>query len=167
MRRIQRGGSHTWIGSICQLRALWSTVILKQRSTNQFVRDPGPRAYMLIQDCRMDAPEDELHACQMERPLASVQHIRDVIALLPVTAANGLHYKNIQCASCNGYDSQNVIFWNILFACIPYELDLDFVFRKNISLVATNCEINNVVSPRSFPWVREVAPLRRMSRISH
>ncbi|XP_071794679.1 uncharacterized protein [Asterias amurensis] len=123
---------------LCQLRALWSPVILTRRSTQKIVRGHvrgiGKAGYAMIEDCRLGATEDELHACQMKRSLKSVQHLSDVIALLPVTAANGVHYMNIQCALCNGYDSPNVTFWTILFGCSPAELDLDFAFRRNISL---------------------------------
>ncbi|XP_071785598.1 uncharacterized protein [Asterias amurensis] len=147
---------------LCQLRALWSPVILTRRSTQKIVRGHvrgiGKAGYAMIEDCRLGATEDELHACQMKHSLKSVQHLSDVIALLPVTAANGVHYMNIQCALCNGYDSPNVTFWTILFGCSPADLDLDFAFRRNISLVAKNCFVKAVFEPTSFPW--EVAPFR-------
>ena len=106
----------------------------------------------------MDASVDELHACQMERSVFNVETLSDLIALLPVTAANGLHYMNIHCALCNGYDYPNVIFWSIYFGCSRRDFDIDSELQKTtISLVATNCYIIRYMEP-VFQW--EVEPFR-------
>ncbi|XP_071793054.1 uncharacterized protein [Asterias amurensis] len=145
---------------LCQLKALWSPVILKRRSTQQQAKiRGGPNLfYTMIQDCRLDASEDEVHACQMNRSIESVQYLPDFIALLPVTAANGVHYMNIHCALCNGYDSPNVTFWNFLFSCSPPNFDLGYELqKKDLSRVAKNCWIVYMFVP-VFPW--DVAPFR-------
>ena len=151
---------------LCQLKALWSPVILKHRSTQRKAIIRAGRElvlYTMIQDCRLDASEDEVHACQMNRTIKSVQHLPVFIALLPVTAANGVHYMNIHCALCNGYDSPNVTFWNFMFSCSLPNLDLGYELqKKDLSLVASNCWIVHMVVP-VFPW--EVAPFRGFGRL--
>ena len=144
---------------LCQLRAMWVPVILERRSTKRFAAAPGRERYMLIQDCKLNATQGEIDSCLLKRPLQRVKHLYDVISLLPVTAGDGLHYMNAHCALCNGFDSQDVVYWTILFQCRPPDLNLTAIFSTNVSLVATNCEITVVKKPTVFPWWK-VAPLR-------
>ncbi|XP_038071548.1 uncharacterized protein LOC119740353 [Patiria miniata] len=141
----------------CLLKALWEPVILRRSTTRRFVSAPArvtKKQYRvrLLQDCGPDASAEDDEACLRDRSIGSIQDLHDVISLLPVTARDGLHYKNLYCARCHGYDSRDVIFWSLRLYCRPHDLDVTAFFSTNISVVADNCLISHIDKPTEIPW---------------
>ncbi|XP_038073627.1 uncharacterized protein LOC119741801 [Patiria miniata] len=132
----------------CKLEALWEPVILARKSNRSLVHVPGHSysEFVLVQDCLKGRHTTDTYDLCMNTSVSSgFDTLNDVKKLVPVAGQDGLHYRNVYCARCNGMEDEDLQFWQVKLNC-PFEV-------RRVGLTDSSvgrCTFESVGPPESF-----------------
>ncbi|XP_022090744.1 uncharacterized protein LOC110979342 isoform X1 [Acanthaster planci] len=134
----------------CKMEALWVPVILARKPNRTLVRalvQSFSDHVLLVQDCVQNANTvDTIDLC-MSTAFDGFESLMDVEKVVPVTAHDGLHYRNLYCARCNGIEDKDVQFWQIKLTC-PSQVRHVGLTDSSVS----RCWFESVIVPSLFRW---------------
>ncbi|XP_038074592.1 uncharacterized protein LOC119742573 [Patiria miniata] len=133
----------------CKLEALWVPVILARRANRLLVRVAGGYDfdYVLVGSCGNNSAKQEMVGLCGGMGSGSFETLDDVKGVVPVTAPDGLHYRNAYCAQCNGFSEADLQFWQVKLNC-PADVAVTGLTDSSIG----SCSVGRVSPPNPFMW---------------
>ncbi|KAJ8031661.1 G-protein coupled receptor Mth2 [Holothuria leucospilota] len=104
----------------------------------------APTGYLMVSRCPEKSNKEIKAQCEEEPDVHSYVMFE---SFQPIKDKNGLIYKNIYCARCNGVDESDISIWETSHHCLTCPTSLDLLPKHKVQLSSKDCFLS-----ADFQW---------------